>query len=1238
MRSALKFLLLVLFPICSYGQILNNQQLTNELNNLVPDNTQKLITPSNMRKVIQDGWNARISVYGNANILGKLTYNSLFPITADGDLIYKAYLEQRLSEITVDTTGDTTGGTRVFKFNDRYGNVYLDSTDLVGKAYPYWSNPLGYIRTINPALIRAMFSPGPGLNYNSSTGQFSFNGTTSDVPEGTNLYYTPSRVKGLLFGDLPIVFNQLTGHISMAGIAGMGTPGQQIRVNTAGTAYEYFTPGASLTTSQAIQLNGPDVIGNGTIGSGVPATIQPNAITTAKINNGAVTILKIGATYLGTTASQTYLKYNGTWGQINWADIQGVPDSVYAGSHPAAETDPYFNNEGVKNNVVYSNPTFIGSLSKTKITGLIDPIQPDWNQASTSALDYIKNKPSIPSAQVPSDWLSTTGPSRVLNKPSFSTVATTGNYSDLIGRPTLSVVAGTGSYTDLINRPTIPPAQVNADWNSTAGSSQILNKPTIPAAQLPADWNATTGATRIINKPNFGAVAFSNSYTDLINRPTIPAAQVNSDWNSSAGASQILNKPNLGVYELTANKSTTMTAPDNFKFPTLKLMSDQLALKQNTISIPSNSLMGRYSTGTGTFQVITLSSDFSIVGGQLVSTGSTGGGNVPDTFQLVVSAPLYFTNGVPDILVDGSGNILTSAEGDTLYVENTSTGRYIGIRGSSHTNRGTMSAYHNRKLDSLIAAVPPVMTELDPTVPSYVKSITLTEKNNWNMAYSWGNHALQGYIKKATNQNITDSLPVDLPLRYVVFASSGSGNTMVLDNGTTLINDNGSPMIPDNGSFSGSGGGGTKKKLVVNSVTNTLAGLMTPDLKIKLDSINLSDIGVESDPYFNAFIAATRTQKMFYGAPNGANGTAGFRLLVASDIPTLTKSKISDFATGVSDGITAAGPISWSPPGTSGTAPNWLNSTTTLGQTQTLNVPMAHTPGVTAGLISYAELQSLISSSGSTTINLGIGSSGTAPNWSASSVSSGGTATINIPLAGVSVISGTISNGTQPIDGQKNFIDSISSPIITTRTFRSTGGGFDFHGDLANNKPSFKINDCSTCANYLSVSPANSGFATKFAAEGSDANIDIHYDAKGGGGHVFNSDISALSISSVSDISTNGNIYCKNVVGNWATTSGLSGTMLSGRGYVSNSSSLLTFPLPSTSAVNDIIRVSGQGTGGWKITQASGQQIHYGSVNTTIGTSGYLQNSNRYDSVELRCITANQEWIVISSQGSLSVN
>ena len=62
-------------------------------------------------------------------------------------------------------------------------------------------------------------------------------------------------------------------------------------------------------------------------------------------------------------------------------------------------------------------------------------VQSDWTETNTEAVSYIKNK------------------------------------------PTLSIVATSGNYDDLLNKPTIPNAQVNSDWNASSGISQILNKP-----------------------------------------------------------------------------------------------------------------------------------------------------------------------------------------------------------------------------------------------------------------------------------------------------------------------------------------------------------------------------------------------------------------------------------------------------------------------------------------------------------------------------------------------------------------------------------------------------------------------------------------------------------------------------------------------------------------------------------------------------------------------------------------
>ena len=72
------------------------------------------------------------------------------------------------------------------------------------------------------------------------------------------------------------------------------------------------------------------------------------------------------------------------------------------------------------------------------------------------------------STQVQSDWAETD----------------TESVSYIKNKPTLSIVATSGSFNDLTDKPTIPDAQVNSDWNASSGISQILNKPEMTTQTL----------------------------------------------------------------------------------------------------------------------------------------------------------------------------------------------------------------------------------------------------------------------------------------------------------------------------------------------------------------------------------------------------------------------------------------------------------------------------------------------------------------------------------------------------------------------------------------------------------------------------------------------------------------------------------------------------------------------------------------------------------------------------------
>lgn len=91
-------------------------------------------------------------------------------------------------------------------------------------------------------------------------------------------------------------------------------------------------------------------------------------------------------------------------------------------------------------------------------------------------------------------------------------------------------------------------------------------------------------------------------------------------------------------------------------------------------------------------------------------------------------------------------------------------------------------------------------------------------------------------------------------------------------------------------------------------------------------------------------------------------------------------------------------------------------------------------------------------------------------------------------------------------------------------------------------------------------------------------------------------------------------------------------------GYICNKGSLLTLTLPTTSAVGNIIEVTGMNTAlGWKIAQNANQVIHFGNSNTTTGASGSLASTLTYDSIRIVCNVANLEWIVLSAQGNITV-
>lgn len=130
---------------------------------------------------------------------------------------------------------------------------------------------------------------------------------------------------------------------------------------------------------------------------------------------------------------------------------------------------------------------------------------------------------------------------------------------------------------------------------------------------------------------------------------------------------------------------------------------------------------------------------------------------------------------------------------------------------------------------------------------------------------------------------------------------------------------------------------------------------------------------------------------------------------------------------------------------------------------------------------------------------------------------------------------------------------------------------------------------------------------------------------------------------------TSDNLLYANNAGSWSSIGGSSGglawteittTSISAainNGYVLNNASLVTLTLPAIAALGSIVRIAGKGAGGWTIAQNSGQTVFLGNKSSTTGASGHLDSTNRRDSIELVCVTANNDWDVISSFGNISI-
>ena len=154
--------------------------------------------------------------------------------------------------------------------------------------------------------------------------------------------------------------------------------------------------------------------------------------------------------------------------------------------------------------------------------------------AASGSYNDLVDKPSIPSAQVNSDWAETDSSSKafILNKPELATVATSGDYRDLSHRPSIPSV-GNGTITLQVNNTDVD------SFTTNQSSSKSIN------------LSVPTNVSELNNDAGYLTSVGSGNLTIQRNGVDVETFNANSSVNKTAN---ILVPDNL--YVATYNVST----------------------------------------------------------------------------------------------------------------------------------------------------------------------------------------------------------------------------------------------------------------------------------------------------------------------------------------------------------------------------------------------------------------------------------------------------------------------------------------------------------------------------------------------------------------------------------------------------------------------------------------------------------------------------------------------------------
>lgn len=561
----------------------------------------------------------------------------------------------------IDEVVNYTAGLGISISEDRVISYTGTTTPIVSGTGIYYNPTTGAINSLitpyTDAMARAAFSAGtaiaispsgvisytgstfslsaiPPLYYNGTTGELTFSGTTSNVPEGSRPYYADWRVEA--FADTKYV--PLTRALTVAGTSGRITISggeQTLAANRTWTA-DLAAIHAGLTAGSGTQVAVPmvDIYGRVT------------SLTSANITFPVTSVNGLtGAVVLTTTniAEGTNLYWTTARGDARYPLLSGS----------------------------YVNPTWITSLAYSKITGL-----------PTTASGY--------------------GITDVYTK----------TESD--GR----FVALAGSYA-------------NPSFITSLAYSKITGAPDFSGSYVPLSRTITmVGSARISVSANAQTLAADRTWNFDLN--TI-------HFGLSGGSS--ITTPSIVVDSF--GRVTTLSY-STILFPVTSVNGQTGAVSLTTTNIPEGTnLYWTNARGDARYSLLGHTHAWADITGKPDLTGTY----VPLTRSLTVAGTtnnIVVTGGVQTL---GADRVWT-ADLATIHANPLSGGSSTQVAGINVDRYGRITGLSNINI-----AFP---AETDPTVPSWVKAITATNISNWNSSFSWGNHALAGYLTSLPTHNHDD--------------------------------------------------------------------------------------------------------------------------------------------------------------------------------------------------------------------------------------------------------------------------------------------------------------------------------------------------------------------------------------------------------------------------------------------------------------------------------------------------